>query len=456
MLTFLLKQKNKIHFVPVLTLIILFFGLSTSTNAEIEAKLSDGETLKLIGIGIHQELRNDIYLGALFGPSSVSSVDQLMNDNVAKRMSIRFLSQYSNRKMARHWKERLAMNNPRSQWQPLTREIIKFSRTFKRNFQSGDELNIDHVPGKGAQIYLNGTLFKTIQKPIFSNLLLNVWLGTNPPTKAFKSSIRGQDSESIKQDYISQYSSLEAVVGRFDADLKQPTKIAGVEKQQPKKATQAAERKKESTTSDTTTNNPTSKAATEENRSIAQISEPSKNENINMPPAAPQTTNNQTADNNEQAETLPQVDTSNPKQMKLANLDTDKLKTDLAEASLLEADDNTAQVESSSESFDEEEDFFDADLASGSYTKDLIEAIKQYQQYPRKAAAKGEQGNVTAKVIISANGEIKDIELIERSGSRILDRAVIKMVKKASPFNAIPSELNLQEFEFEFPVSFQL
>ena len=124
-------------------LLSLLFLISAQTaKADLTANLSDGNALQLLGIGMHQELRNDIYVGALFAPSSVSNVDEIKGESVPKRMSIRLVSNYSHRKMSRHWKERLAMNNPRSLWQPLTKEIVLFSRIFKRKLQVGDELNI--------------------------------------------------------------------------------------------------------------------------------------------------------------------------------------------------------------------------------------------------------------------------------------------------------------------------
>ena len=103
-----------------------------------------------------------------------------------------------------------------------------------------------------------------------------------------------------------------------------------------------------------------------------------------------------------------------------------------------------------------EEDFFDADLLAGSYTRDLINAIRQHQVYPREALLEKREGDVTAKVTIDDEGEIVDVTLIERSGSRVLDKAASRIIKKAAPFQAIPVELNQKEFVFEVPVSFQL
>jgi|GEM_PF-1152655 len=390
-----------------------FFTLNA--HAEITANLADGDSLELIGIGKYQELRNDIYIGALFGPAAVTDVEQLKNDQVAKRMSLRFVSDYSNRKLARHWKERMAMNNPRSKWQPLTREIVGFSKLFKRSLVAGDEINIDHVPGVGTQVYLNSTLFQTINKPGFVDVLLNVWLGNIPPTKAFKASIRGQDSESVKSSFIAEYSGIQPEKGRFDADLapvvvakppepkKETPKVTKVAKKDPPKQAPAKQQ-------------PQKKEPAKKQPPIKQ--EP-KAEIIAKP--APSETKKQVVAENKPLQAKPQP-------TKVAKIEPPVI----------------------------EEDFFDADLITGSFTRDLINEIRKHQEYPRKALINKDEGDVTARVTIAADGSLVGLELVERSGSRILDKAVLRIIRKTAPFQAIPTELKQEQFVFEVPISFQL
>lgn len=442
----------------ILAVCFLFTGLAfiPKSNADITAQVSNGDSLDLIGIGMHQELRNDIYIGALFAPSSVTEVEQLRNDNIAKRMSIHFISAFSHRKMARHWKERLAMNNSRNKWQPLTREIVNFSRIFKRNFEVSDELNIDHVPGVGTQIYLNGTLFETIDKPGFADLLLNVWIGNNPPTKAFRKSIRGQDTQTEKDTLIAKFSTLSPIMGRFDADLTTPTRVA-------------------STTTEST-NSPTSTADSVEQTVITPPQQAIVAETQTTPAPAPAEDNTQTSTSSEEPETT-----------EVAKLETDPA-TAITDASPVDDSGTNSQTEedivqnnpldssseinldnelvvdipaelektASLEAATDDDSFFDADLITGSYTRDLLGFIRQHQEYPKKALLRKIEGDVLAKVTINNIGEVIDVEIVEKSGSRILDKAVTKMVKKAAPFEAIPKELALQEFSFNVPISFQL
>ncbi len=417
------------------TILLLLCLASNSARAELTASLSDGKPLKLLGIGMHQELRNDIYVGALFAPASISSVDQLRDDTIAKRMSIRLVAKYSHRKMARHWKERLAMNNDRALWRPFTKEIVEFSRIFKRGFTVGDEMNIDHLPGVGTQIYLNGTLFQSVDKKGFIDLLLNVWLGANPPTKAFGKSIRGEDTAANLESFAVTYQALQPIKGRFDDDLDTETQVASLDSEEKPSASEPKDTKQADT------------------KKPAASKPEAKKAQTNVAKATPKKSTN---DSNKKAADIKAPPVIKP-DIKIDNAIASNIKPKSTPKKKAEEPKKVASLDKKSEKAAEaEDDFFDMDLISGSYKRELLTAIKLIQEYPRKAQMNGEQGEILAKVVINAKGEVLDVDLIERSDSRILNRAVIKMVNKASPYQPIPKELNVKEFEFEVPFSFQL
>jgi periplasmic protein TonB len=433
-------QKNvpAIH-IYLLSFLYLFF--THSASAGLNAQISSGEELKLIGIGMHKELRNDIYLGALFVPQSVDNVEQITSDNVAKRMSLRFVTKYSDRKVARHFKERLALNNPRNEWQPLTREIVQFSRIFKQDLEPGDEINIDHIPGKGTEIYLNGTLFQTINKPGFSQLLLNIWLGSNPPTKAFKQHIRGDNQASAQATFESQYMSNTPTAGKFDSLLqsKEPTQVAAnksqintTAKKQTNTSQQPAKKKPvtpKTVDKKTTTNkkvaNTTKKPVENQSKTIVKKPETKK----------PDESSSKIA-NNKSASSISVPD------LKIAT-------------PIIAKPDLVATLDKSAVELPED-DLFDADLVSGSYSRDLVRSVDKYKKYPKQALIDGDEGTVGAKAKIDANGEIIDVVITDRSGSRTLDRAVVKMIKRAAPYEPIPKGLELEEFEFDVLIEFKL
>lgn len=434
--------------VPVFT--FLCFFAATHSKADLNANLSDGQTLNLIGIGMHQELRNDIYLGALFGPSPITNPEELLGDDIAKRMSLRFVSSYSNRKMGRHWKERLAMNNPKNKWSPLTREIVGFSKIFSSNLEVGDEVNIDHVPDEGTKVYLNGTLFKTINKPGFMDLLLNVWLGANPPTKTFKNTIRGQYEKAKQKDSLTEnYLALTPIPGRFDSEQSSPVQVASLEKEQPKKKTKAKEQNKVIT------------KKTEKPKKAVAAKEVAKNIAPTIPVTAPPViTPGKVAKAEKKIKTVKSTKEKSDSQ-KAPIKQTNNINNGLKESKPIESKQTEDKAKVASlikpkEEVEIEEDFFDIDLAAGSYKRELIRSIKKHQVYPRKALEDNAQGSVVLKVIIDKNGKPKHISTIERAKSVHLNRATVRMVKKASPLPPIPAEFKMDEFEFEVFIVYEL
>ncbi|NVJ61329.1 MAG: TonB family protein [Gammaproteobacteria bacterium] len=342
--------------------------------------LGNGTTLELKGIGKAAEFRTDIYIGTIYAPRGVDSFSIIKETNTPKRIAVRYIvgDSYSYRKVGRHFKERIALNNAREIWQPMTREIVTFSRLFTENFIAGDEIRLDYVPGTGTKVFLNGVLFETFKNPEFFNLFINAWVGSVPPSKSFKQGIMGELPQSDSNALIAEFSGLNTIKGRF---------VLSTEAVEPKEEPKAQVVEK-----------PKPKPQPKPKQEVAKKPEP-------KPQPKPK-----------------------PKQ----------------------------EVVKKPEPEPPEEDFIDEDLIRGSYVRDLISAVRKNQEYPRDALINGDQGDAVAMVSISRDGEVSDVELIERTGSRILDRAILKMIKKTAPFPEVPKELSDTTFTFEIPVSYQL
>lgn len=91
--------------------------------------------------------------------------------------------------------------------------------------------------------------------------------------------------------------------------------------------------------------------------------------------------------------------------------------------------------------------------ALGGYKEDLIgqirEAIRKATLYPAFARQRGMEGTVVAGFFINGKGMPEDIRVIEGSGHRVLDREVVKIIKRAAPYPPL-------EAEIEVPISFRL
>ncbi len=453
---------NKIFMTLKRTLKIVFMSslmFSLSTSAAQEVVLDNNNPVSLFGIGIHQEKRFDIYVGALYAPASTSDVSGLTDPYIAKRMSLKFLSKYSNRKMSRMWKQRIAMNNGKDKWRPLTKEIVQFASIFKRAMQAGDEINIDYIPTIGTKVTLNGTAFITIENPEFFDLLLNIWLGSVPPTERFKIGISGGNPDNLQTELIAKFDSLSPVVGRFDDDLNKPkTQVAVAEKPKttPRKETPAEVKKAEPK------KKPESKPVAKKEQPTStpkkQESEPIANSSVNENPTSTKPSTTALVDRKELFKTdlggNKTVSNSPAKQSNTENSSPAKKQNDKpAPVQTQPAEKQPTKV---AKVDPPQEEFFDADLLSGSYTQELINTIRKYQSYPKKALAAGEEGNVTALVTIDKDGEIVEYEITERAASRTLNREVLRMIRRAAPFPKIPTELEMEQFEFEVPMNFKL
>jgi len=418
-----------------------------------ESTLADGSELSLFGVGIHQEKRNDIYIGALFAPADIEQANQLLDQSISKRMSLKFIAKYSNRQMARLWKQRIAMNNSKTSWRPMTKEIVQFAGLFKRPMKAGDEINIDFIPATGTSIYLNKTLFLTVKNNNFFELLLNIWIGSIPPNESFKKGINGNNSTDINDKLMSQFDSLATEIGRFDADKIEKPAVKIAKKPSAKTAKKTTNNKKKVPVKKPPVTVPTkSKAQTETDQVINDLKMDIAAPLTKVATEKPKIDKSELFATNLGAKSVPQ---------KLTNSNTaTKKKTVTEKVKQPAVEQNKVQEKKPAEKVAKlevpEEEFFDADLFSGSYTQDLINTIRKYQSYPKKALAAGIEGEVTAQITIDKKGEILSNKIIQRSGSRILDRAVLRMIRKAEPFPQIPEELGIEEFEFDVPMNFTL
>jgi len=86
--------------------------------------------------------------------------------------------------------------------------------------------------------------------------------------------------------------------------------------------------------------------------------------------------------------------------------------------------------------------------ANFSYIRDMI--MKRII-YPERAREMGWQGKVKVSFVISSDGFVKDVRILESSGVAILDRNAVETVKKASPFPRPPVAAQLI-----IPISYRL
>lgn len=91
-------------------------------------------------------------------------------------------------------------------------------------------------------------------------------------------------------------------------------------------------------------------------------------------------------------------------------------------------------------------------MTERTYTDLVQKKIEAVKQYPKRAQRRNDQGVVKIVFTIGNNGEIVSADIFESSGSRILDRAAMDAVKKASPFARPPNGPVI----IQLPIKFEL
>jgi protein TonB len=94
--------------------------------------------------------------------------------------------------------------------------------------------------------------------------------------------------------------------------------------------------------------------------------------------------------------------------------------------------------------------------AQQSYFSMLAALLAKHKQYPIASRRRGEEGIVKLFFIVDREGKVLDFRITESSGSKRLDDAVIKMLKKADPLPAFPADMLQQQLEINVPIAFQL
>ena len=384
----------------------------SSNAAQTRAELS-GRMLELRQIGLAQELRSDYYLGAFFVAPNVGDIRDA-NASVPMRMSFVVLAnRLSAREFQRHWKERIALNNPRAEWQKNGSSIVRFAEAMKDTLQRGDRVDFDRVDGL-VRVSLNDQMITEFQDNGFYSLLLNCWLGDNPPTQAFRRAMNGNVDVAQQQQWIKEWQ-LMVPVERELASLARPST-----KELPVLAAKSAQEAK-------------SLSVKPQSKSIASAKPNSAKPTPNVDTIVVAATKAAAID----VSVATQPDASVESSSALVNRATQELVT--ANVDAPEVIDTDAQE-------------IDKDLLLGEYKRQIIAHIQRHLEYPSRAWRLGLTGDGSVRVTIGENGAVNAKEVVESTGQMLLDRSMLDMVERAMPLP--PAEIPLGEFQLDIPVSF--
>ncbi|WP_281185242.1 TonB family protein [Trichlorobacter lovleyi] len=86
------------------------------------------------------------------------------------------------------------------------------------------------------------------------------------------------------------------------------------------------------------------------------------------------------------------------------------------------------------------------DIQFGSFLRRFETAVYGVWRYPQEAALKGIEGVTPVKITFNRNGEIVKVQLLESSGSRILDDEVFRTLRLIGPMGNFPKTYGKDEF----------
>ncbi len=144
-----------------------------------------GQPVVLNGVGLREKYYIDVYVGALYLPTPTrSGADAIAND-VSKRITMHFLYKQVTKAQLQ---ETFAEGFAKTAAPAGTPETLY---GFLSDVKSGDELQLEYVPGQGTTVTVRGKVRGTVPGKEFMVALWTVFLGTSPPTAALKAGMLG-------------------------------------------------------------------------------------------------------------------------------------------------------------------------------------------------------------------------------------------------------------------------
>lgn len=395
------------HLNNLLKTLLGVYLLALCTMAKAEPMLN--------GIGIHQELGKEQFIGALFSESLSNNADTIMNSSQAMRIELKIVAAdgLTTRRFSNMWIEGMAINSKPDVLTAQADNMVKFAGLFKGRFLTGDHIVFSSTPTKGVDISVNGVVLGNIADYTFFSMLLSTWIGKVPLSSDYRDNLLkvGDVNASLRS--------------RFDGIKPSATRIAeinawksgatlaaidpkAVKAEETKKAT-AAEGLKDVATAVEKPVIP--------DLAAAGIEKPS----LDIPKL----------NEEEKPEAKPEIAAAKP--------------VETVAPSAAEEEEDAAPVLTAKTL-----------LARQTYFRENVAKIRSKTRYPSNALQKGQEGSVRVSVVIDRKGNIVGITALEESKYAALNKEATSAVKRAAPFPPMPDEISGNTFEFAVPIKFTL
>ena len=364
----------------------------------------------LNGIGVHQELGQEVFIGALYSESLSNDAETLMNTAQPMRMELKIVAPdgLTTRRFSRMWIEGMAVNSKAEELTAQANNMVKFDGLFKGRFQKDDFISFTNTPGKGVDIAVNSVLLGNISDNTFFSMLLSTWIGKIPLSSDYRDSL-------LKVGDVDA-----GLRNRFNAISTSTTRTAEIKawaEPQVEVKTAVASSSKSSAQAKVDT---TVVAKTE----LPKFELPAIEKPVLKTP-------------------VPVAQTENTSSVATFVASSAAAKSVAAATAEEDEDEGPALTAQTL-------------LARQFYVSDAIKKIRGKTKYPQRALDRGQAGNVRVAIVIDRQGNVLDTNLLESSKFDMLNKEALDAIKRSAPFPALPVEIAGARFEFTVPMRWAL
>ncbi|MDM3869982.1 TonB family protein [Porticoccus sp. W117] len=377
--------------------------------------MADASSLILNGASSYRDLGNDKFLAALYLELPSNNYENIISTTTAKRMEMRLTSSYSKRRWVNLWMQSIAISNSNKTFNSLAEPLVELFNQQKGGLEPGDIVSIQ-MTGDRCSYQVNGvTLAEDLPGGLF-NLFANAWIGKAPPSTDFRNAMLGKDVDTdALHAQLAQIQPGEARINAItewiappEPEIDEGQLLAEQKAAEEAAALAAAEAEKERTL---------------ENDALPTHA-------MLVPSAEPDAT-----------------------AIALAAAKKFVEQQTVEQAAEPEID---AESVAAAEEVAEEEFSVSSALAVKDYIRGAKKQIHKSLRYPNHAQQRGYQGQVRLTIEVDRNGELVNVAAAEQSPHKTLDRAAIRAVKKAAPYEPLPQEIIDETLSLTIPFKFTL
>lgn len=153
------------------------------------------QTLQLNGVGVRVKIIVDVYAAGLYVGKKERAANALINQGGAKSMQIVLLRDLTGEDFADAMVKGFKANNSEAD---IARHQARLNEVRQRMLsfglvKKGTVIRIDHVPGSGTGVLINGVHQGTdIEGDDFYAAILKIWLGQHPVDGDLKDALTGE------------------------------------------------------------------------------------------------------------------------------------------------------------------------------------------------------------------------------------------------------------------------